>query len=117
MKKCIVVLLILATFYCTGCQMSGGFDRHPLHIRFSRHAQCRMECRHVNEEEVKEIIADGSINYSKSDLKEDSCHMRYALEGYSHDSQKLRVIAAECNGTLTVITVIDLGRDWPCNCE
>lgn len=76
-----------------------------------------MECRHVNESEVKEILAEGKINYSKSDLKEDACHKRYALEGYSHDNQNLRIIVAECNNELTVITVIDLGKDWICNCE
>jgi hypothetical protein len=76
-----------------------------------------MECRHIDESEVKEIVDKGDINFSKSDFNQDACHKRYALEGTSHDDQRLRIIVAECNNDLTVITVIDLGRDWPCDCE
>lgn len=76
-----------------------------------------MECRHIDESEVKEILGIGTINFSKSDLNEEACHKRYALEGTSHDRQRLRIIVAECNDNLTVITVIDLGTEWPCSCE
>jgi hypothetical protein len=76
-----------------------------------------MSCRHIDESEVKEILIDGKINYNKSDLNEDACHKRYALEGHSHENQQLRIIVAECNNELTVITVIDLEREWPCECK
>lgn len=76
-----------------------------------------MQCRHIDESEVKEILNKGNINFSKSDLNEDACHQRYALEGTSHEDQRIRIVVAECNDDLTVITVIDLGRDWPCECE
>ena len=76
-----------------------------------------MDCRHVDESEIKEILETGDINFAKSELNTDLCHKRYALEGVSRDSQRLRLIVAECNDELTVITVIDLGKDWPCACE
>jgi len=76
-----------------------------------------MACRHIDETEVREIVDKGEINFAKSDLNKDACHKRYALEGTSDDEQKLRIIVAECSDVLTVITVIDLGRDWPCVCE
>jgi hypothetical protein len=101
-----------------GCNdTSTDFNRDASQIHYSKHARCRMSCRHIDESEVKELLEDGTINYSKSDLNEDACHKRYALEGYSHDNQQLRIIVAECNNVLTVITVIDLGREWPCECE
>lgn len=110
--------LLIALSLFIGCNnTSDDFNRNPAYIHYSKHARCRMECRHVNESEVKEILAEGKINYGKSDLKKDACHKRYALEGYSHDNQKLRIIVAECNSELTVVTVIDLGKDWVCNCE
>lgn len=120
MKDIIVTFLVI--FFCIqiiSCNDSAasGFNRSPAYIHYSKHAKCRMECRHVNESEVKEIITDGKINYSKSDLNEEACNKRYALEGYSYDNQKLRVVVAECNNELTVITVIDLGKDWVCDCE
>lgn len=111
------ILIIQVANFISCNNPAQDFDRHPASIHYSKHAKCRMECRHIDESEVKEILADGNINFSKSDLNADACHKRYALEGTSHDDQKLRIIVAECNDNLTVITVIDLGRDWPCNCE
>ena len=40
-------------------------NRNVSKIIFSKHARCRMACRHIDESEVKEIIKDGVINYSK----------------------------------------------------
>jgi len=112
-----LVLLSLVIFFFGCNDTSTDFNRNPSQIHYSKHARCRMNCRHVDESEVKELLEDGKINYSKSDLNEDACHKRYALEGYSHDNQQLRIIVAECNNELTVITVIDLKKEWPCACE
>ena len=94
-----------------------GLNRNPSHINYSKHARCRMDCRHVTENEVEEILKDGKINYTKSELQGDDCNKKYAVEGISKDNQKLRIIFAPCNDEETVVTVIDLGTEWPCNCE
>ena len=119
MKKFFYIIsLFVFAFAINSCNgTSVNLDRNPSQIHYSKHARCRMSCRHIDQSEVKEILTKGEINYSKSDLNEDACHKRYALEGYSHDNQELRIIVAECNDELTVITVIDLGREWPCACE
>ena len=39
-------------------------------IKYSRHAKCRMDCRHIDESEVKEILANGIINYNKEETSE-----------------------------------------------
>ena len=75
-----------------------------------------MECRHIVEAEIKEVIETGTINYKKSNLQMDDCHKRYAVEGYSKQNQHLRLIVASCNNDLTVITCIDLGEEWKCHC-
>ncbi|MEO8819984.1 MAG: DUF4258 domain-containing protein [Ginsengibacter sp.] len=74
-----------------------------------------MGCRHITEEEIKEILKDGSVNYAKSDIgsKGDST---FALDGYSHQNQHIRVVVAPESDGLVIITCIDLGREWPCNC-
>lgn len=33
-----------------------GFDRNATKIIFSKHAKCRMDCRKIDESEVKEIL-------------------------------------------------------------
>ncbi|WP_298301713.1 DUF4258 domain-containing protein [Hydrotalea sp.] len=95
---------------------NGHFNSHPSVIRYSRHARCRMECRHITVKEIAEIIQHGKIDYRKSQLQADDCHKRYALEGNTDKNQYLRIIVAECNDVVTVITCIDLKEEWPCSC-
>lgn len=85
---------------------------------FTKHARCRMECRHITQKEVKEIVQQASINFAKSEP--DAPHgAKYALEGYtSKDQQHVRIIVAPKKRHLTIVTVIDLDEDWTCgNCK
>lgn len=36
------------------------------HLILTKHAKCRMDCRHITEQEIKEVINTGNVNYSKS---------------------------------------------------
>jgi len=92
-----------------------GFDRRISYLEYSNHAKCRMECRRVSKEEVEEIMQDGKINYNKSDLQNARCP-RYALEGVTYENQKIRIVFAQCNEKTEEVTVIDLDREWTCNC-
>jgi len=94
-----------------------NLNRNPSNIHYSKHAKCRMTCRHIDETEVKDILQNGTINYKKSNLNGDDCHKKYAVEGTSKDNQKLRIIFAPCNTEVTVVTCIDIGEEWQCHCE
>lgn len=89
--------------------------RHlPLH--YTKHARCRMDCRHINETEVNEIIQNGEINNRKSELNADPCP-KYALEGVTEEHQHLRIIVGNCDEEATIITVIDLEHEFECDCN
>lgn len=90
-------------------------DRTPEKLIFTKHARCRMECRHIDESEVKEVLEDGVINYNKVEQSEKG--KSYPLEGFTHDKQHVRIVFAPKRNDLVVVTVIDLERDWPCNCK
>ena len=93
-----------------------GFNRNPEKITYTKHARCRMECRHIDETEVKEILATGQINTNK--IQEDEKGKTYPLEGITHDKQHVRIVfAPKENNTVEVVTCIDLDTDWPCNCK
>ncbi len=81
-------------------------------IKYSRHAKCRMECRQIDESEVKEILASGEINYNKEQTSEKG--VTYPLEGTTHDGQRVRIVFAPKEKEIVVVTAIDLDRDWPC---
>lgn len=95
-----------------------GLNRYPDEIRYSKHARCRMQCRFISQQEVEEILLNGKINYAKSEIGDlPECRRKYALEGLTSDRQRVRIIFAPCRKTVTVVTVIDLGKDWECPCE
>jgi hypothetical protein len=91
------------------------FDRHGRLI-FTKHARCRMDCRHITEKEIHEILDDGIINFAKSepDARPDP---KYALEGYTAEQQHLRIIIAPDEEKLIVITCIEIGVEWTCHCN
>jgi hypothetical protein len=81
---------------------------------FTKHARCRMECRRITQKEVKEIVRKADVNYNKSDLI-DPRGPTYALEGYtSKDRQHVRIIVAPKQKHLSIVTVIDLDKEWEC---
>ena len=93
-----------------------GFNRNAHTIIYSKHARCRMECRHIDETEVKEILATGQINNNK--IEDDPRGKTYPLEGETHDKQHLRIVfAPKGNDVVEVVTCIDLDTDWPCDCK
>ncbi len=92
-----------------------GFDRRVSYIEYSEHAKCRMQCRKISQTEVEEIMKEGKINYSKTDVDDRPCPT-YALEGITHDNQRVRIIFAQCDHKTKVVTGIDLDTDWECHC-
>lgn len=90
-------------------------NRHA-RLEYTLHARCRMECRHITEEEVTEILAEGRINTERSNSRDQPCPT-FAIEGYSDDGQHLRIVFAPCNNVTRVVTCIDLDKEWNCNCN
>ncbi|MBN8788569.1 MAG: DUF4258 domain-containing protein [Terrimonas sp.] len=93
-----------------------GFNRNLMPIIYTKQARCRMGCRHIDEDEVKQILLNGRINYKKSQLNSKP-DPKYALEGYTADNQHVRIIFAPSQRGMVVITVIDVNEEWQCDCK
>ncbi len=85
-------------------------------LQYTKHARCRMGCRHISEKEVKEILKKGKINHRKSKPADYPCGS-YAVEGMTSDNQEVRIVFAACETKTKVITTIDLRNDYKCNCK
>jgi hypothetical protein len=117
----VVVLLVMLFFllyrsgYLTREQSSGSLVRNPSQLIYTKHARCRMDCRMISDEEVRKILREGKINFRKSnpDKKPEA---QYALEGSTDDGQEVRIVFAVSPGKAVVVTVIDLKKEWPCQC-
>jgi hypothetical protein len=93
-----------------------GFDRRASYLEYTQHAKCRMDCRHITQEEVKDIMQNGKINYNKSEAGGKPCPT-YALEGHTQaDNQHVRIVFAQCDYKTKVVTCIDLDNDFECHC-
>ncbi|TNE92317.1 MAG: DUF4258 domain-containing protein [Deltaproteobacteria bacterium] len=84
-------------------------------LAYTRHARCRMDCRHIREDEVDEILRVGKVAPDRT--RHDGECTSYAVEGVTSDEQEVRIVYADCASETRVVTAIDLGEDWPCTCD
>ena len=45
-----------------------------------------------------------------------TAYPEYALEGTTSDNQRVRIVFAQCDTKSKVVTVIDLNKEWACDC-
>ena len=123
----IVILLIAAAFWFTRkysskttkgsdhIEYNTSLNRDINRLSYSKHARCRMLCRQIDSSEVEEILMKGSVNIQKSDTI-GSRDPKFALEGRTHDGQRVRIIFAIAPSKTVVVTAIDLDQDINCTC-
>ncbi len=84
-------------------------------VVLTRHARCRMGCRHIDRAEVDAVLASG--RYVPERTRNDGECPSHALEGPDSEGGPLRVVFADCPGEARVVTVIDLDDDFECDCR
>ena len=112
----IAIALILGS-----CQTKNGGDNGVApssipELIYTKHARCRMECRHINEGEIKEVLAENHINMRKSNPN-DPRGATYAYEGETRENQHLRIIIDKAQTAWKVVTCIDLDHEFECDCH
>lgn len=120
------LLIVSVVYKGKGCQMPGSSKMEELgwqKIEYSKHGACRMECRHITEAEIRELlgtgatIGKGKVNYGKSDVH-DKPYPTYAVEGVTASGKNLCIVIADCDTISKVVTAIDLKNDVDsCECE
>lgn len=109
-----------------GCQMPNSSKMEELgwqKLEYSKHGACRMECRHITEAEIRELLGTGAtegkgkVNYDKSDVH-DKPFPSYAIEGTTASGKNLRIVIADCDTISRVVTAIDLKMENDsCECK
>ena len=114
----LVVLAVLVLFVISRWhepRTREDFDRSPSHIYYTKHALCRMDCRHISKEDIREIMQKGIINFNKSNKYDRPCPT-FAIQGQTSDGDKLRIILAQCREETKVITCYNLQEEFECDC-
>ena len=112
----VIIFLLVKEFSCLRNENARKDDYRNINdLIFTKHVECRMRCRHITKDEIKEILENGKVNYKKSGISSRG-DSKFALEGYSHENQHIRVVVAPEDDGIVIITCIDLDREWPCKC-
>ncbi|HEX6335164.1 MAG TPA: DUF4258 domain-containing protein [Flavisolibacter sp.] len=114
----VVILLLLLVFVIRRWQepqRREAFDRTPPELAYTRHALCRMDCRQISREEIREIMKKGVINFNRSNRMDRPCPT-FAVQGRTSDGDNIRVIFAQCPDETRVVTCYNLEKDFDCQC-
>lgn len=118
---CVLVYFILLrgknrTYWLPKNRVKEQVDKST--FKFSEHARCILACKQISEEEVRDVLKNGEVNFSESDTRGVPCPS-YAIEGSSHN-KKLRVLLTvfERDSTAEITTAMNLeaGKDT-CKCK
>lgn len=114
------ILVVSMVYKGRGCQLPGSAKLEELSyqkLQYTQHGACRMECRGITEQEIKQVLQGGKINYDKSNVHDKPCGT-YAVEGNTADGQHVRVVIADCDTISKVVTAIDLNLEKDtCVCD
>lgn len=99
----------------SGNETSDDLNRNTTHLIYSRHARCRMDCRHISEDEIQEVLAHGIVNQRK--IETDNRGKTYPLEEKVNGHRLRVVFAPKGQNAVEVVTCIDLDTEWQCDCR
>ncbi len=120
------MLIVSIVYKGKGCQLPNSAKMEELgwqRLEYTQHAQCRMECRHITEADIRQILGkgetrgSGKVNYSKSDVHHKP-YPTYAIEGMTSSGKSLRIVIDDADTISKVVTTIDLRMEKDsCDCK
>jgi Domain of unknown function (DUF4258) len=86
-------------------------------LTYTHHARCRMDCRHITEADIRELLLEGHINAAKSKPSDSPCPTFAIEDDRNSDGARLRIVFARCDHETKVVTCIDRDHDYECHCQ
>jgi hypothetical protein len=113
-------LAVNILFKGKACRMPATIKLEELNaqrIEYSERALCKMKCVNMNDNEIKELLKKGSINYNESDTHASPCPT-YSIEEVNSNKQKIRIVIADCDTISKIMNITNLttGKD-SCQCN
>ena len=82
-------------------------------LQYSKMASCKMTCLSVDENAIRTVLKEGTVNVSRSDIA--SPEKVFAVE--YDNGEKLRVVVSPRGASLFVITVNPINKKAECDCK
>jgi aromatic ring-opening dioxygenase catalytic subunit (LigB family) len=93
---------------------------NKLAFRYSKEVECKIKCKQITQAEVKEILHNGKVNFSKSNSR-GTLVPSYAIEGKTSSNKNLRVIVTiyEADSVAEITTAINMDgeKNDTCTCK
>ncbi|MBI2271450.1 MAG: DUF4258 domain-containing protein [Bacteroidetes bacterium] len=99
------------------CQMPGTLKLEELNsqkLEFTSYADCKMKCLGIGEDDIKDMMKKGDINYGKSEVHSKP-YPKYAIEGDTRDGRSVLIIVNDCDSTTKIANLI--GEKETCSCD
>ncbi len=114
------ILAVKFVYKGKGCQMPSSAKLEELSwqkLEYTQHALCRMKCRNITEQEIKQVFKSGKVNYDKSEVHHKP-YPTYAVEGITANGKSLRIVIDDVDTISKIVTTIDLKMEKDsCDCK
>lgn len=114
------LLAVSVIYKGKGCKMPGSLKMEELaaqKLSYTSTGECIMQCRNITEEEIKQVLKGGKVNYDKSDVHAKPYPI-YDVEGKTVTGKELSIIIADIDTTSSMISAVDLKQTIDtCKCN
>jgi len=90
-------------------------NRNPSRIEYTKFALCRMDCHHINANNIMGIFRNGEVNRNKSDLYKKPCPI-FTVRGVTKQKMSIIILIQQCGTVAKVLDCYDANGTLGCNC-
>jgi len=97
-----------------GTIVKENLQKHPLQV--STLGACQAKCLNISEENIKELLSQGDVNFSKSQVHDLNCPI-YAIDTDDFPGGELRAFFEKCDSITILASIEHIDKQEPCNCN
>ena len=97
-----------------GTVVKENLQKQPL--RISPLGACQVKCLNISEETIKDLMANGNVNFSESQVHNSECPV-YAVEGDGFPEGELKAFFKKCDSLTILASVSYIDKSNRCACE
>ena len=90
-------------------------NRNPSRIEYTKFALCRMDCHHINANNIMGIFRNGDVNGARSDIHKKPCPI-FTIRGLTKQKMNIIIIIQQCGTVAKVLDCFDANGTVGCNC-
>ena len=90
-------------------------NRNPSRIEYTKFALCRMDCYHINANNIMGILRNGEVNRGRSDHHKKPCPI-FTVRGITKQKMSIIIIIQQCGTVTKILDCYVANGTVGCNC-